>query len=111
MRRFVMRFPKFTLALGTLALAVASGASVYHVTIGDPTWVGGKELKPGEYVVQVEGDKAMIKNGKNVVEVPAKVETTAKKYTSTTLLTSSAGGKTNLEEIDVGGTTTKIVLR
>ena len=106
-----MRFSKFTMAFGTLALAAASGASVYHVTIGDPTWVGGNELKPGEYTVQVEGNKAMIKNGKNVVEVPAKVETASKKYGATTLLTSSAGGKNNLEEIDVGGTATKIVLR
>ena len=106
-----MTYSKFTLAFGTLALAMASGASAYHFTIGDSTWVGGKELKPGDYTVQVEADKAMIKSGKNVIEVPAKVENAAKKYSATSLISSNAGGKATLEEIDVGGTTTKIVLK
>jgi hypothetical protein len=97
------------LALCALALT-AVGAST-HVTITGPTWVGTNELMPGDYTVEVQGDKAVMKSGKNVVEVPAKVETETSKYPVTSLHTSNAGGKNTLEEIWLGGTKTKIVLK
>jgi len=97
------------LAFGALALA-AMGAS-YHVSITGSTWVGAKELTPGDYTVEVQGDKAVMKSGKNVVEVPAKVETETSKYPVTSLHTTNAGGKNTLEEIWLGGTKTKIVLK
>jgi hypothetical protein len=100
---------KTMLALCALALT-AVGAS-YHVTITDPTWVGTNKLMPGDYTLQVEGDKAVMKSGKNIVEVPAKVETEASKYPVTSLHTSNADGKTTLQEIWIGGTKTKVVLK
>ncbi len=63
-----MTFPKFTLAFCTVALAVASAAT-YHVTISDREWVGDKEIMPGDYAIQVEGDKAVIRNGRDVTTV------------------------------------------
>jgi hypothetical protein len=100
---------KCLLTFGALALA-AAGAS-YHVTLTDSTWVGTNELKPGAYTIEVQGEKAVMKMGKSVVEVPAKVETESEKYPVTSLHTSNAGGKTMLEEIWLGGTKTKIVLK
>ena len=104
-------FRKFMFMFCALALVVVSAAPVYHVTISNRTWVGTTELMPGDYNVQIQGDKAVMKMGKETVEVPAKVETMPSKYPVTSLHTNSVGGKNTLEEIWVGGTTTKIVLK
>lgn len=93
------------------ALAVAAMGATYHVTITGPTWVGTNELAAGSYSIEVQGDKAVMKSGKNVIEVPAKVETETSKYPVTSLHTSNAGGKNTLDEIWLGGTKTKIVLK
>src|ERR1700685_2663676 len=103
-----MKFSKLILAFGIFALAVASAATNYTVTLLTPTWVGQTLLKPGDYKVSVEGDKAVFKDGKStVVESPAVVQQNAKKYSLTSLDT--AGVK--LQEIHVGGTTVRIVLK
>jgi hypothetical protein len=99
---------KLLLSFATVALAVASAASnTFSVTIDHPTWVGGTELKAGDYKVQAEGDKIVMTMGKKVsITVPAKVETAAKKFDATSLRVDS---KQKLEEIRVGGTTMRIV--
>jgi hypothetical protein len=102
---------KTTLVCSFFALALTALGASYHVTISDPTWVGSNQLMPGDYTVEVQGDKAVMKSGKNVVEVPAKVETETSKYPVTSLHSTTAGGKNTLEEIWVGGTKTKIVLK
>jgi len=101
---------KLMLTLATFALAVASAATTYHVTVNDPIWVGGNEVKAGDYKVAVEGNKVTFTSGKKVVEAPAKVETNSQKFSSTALISEQAGGKQKLSEIRIGGTTTKIVL-
>jgi len=100
-----MKTGKLVLCLGTFALAVASAASSYDVTITKPVSVAGTELKAGSYSLQVKGDKAMFKSGKNVVEVPATVEKAEKKYSETIL----EGDTSNLKEIRLGGTNMKLV--
>jgi hypothetical protein len=74
-----MKMSKLLLGACVFALGIATAASTYHVKIADPTWVGGTQLKPGEYDVKVDGDKITFKQGKNVVAVAAKVETSATK--------------------------------
>lgn len=106
-----MKFSKITLAFATFALAVASAASnTYHITLGDNAWVGQKELKAGEYRIQVEGDKAVIKSGKNSVEVPVKVEKADRKYPNNQILMRTENNRQQLEEIRIGGSTTRIVM-
>jgi hypothetical protein len=101
---------KVLFAFATLALAVASAASnVYHITLAESASVGGNQLKPGEYKIEIEGNKALIKFGKNVVEVPAKVEAADRKFASTQVQIDGAGSKARIEEIRVGGTTTRII--
>lgn len=98
------------LMFATLALAVVSAADkTYHVTLNEPASVNGTQLQPGEYKLQLEGDKAILKIGKTVVEAPAKVETADHKFDSTQVAIQSAGSKPTISEIRIGGTTTRIV--
>jgi hypothetical protein len=100
---------KLLLSFAILALGVASAASnTFKVTLDHNTWVGGTELKAGEYKVSAEGDKITLSQGKNSpsVTVPAKVETATKKFDDTVI---RVDGKQKLEEIRVGGSTMRIV--
>jgi hypothetical protein len=97
------------MAFATLALAVVSAAPrVYHVTIYDTTWAGATQLKPGDYKVEMQGDKAVFTEGKTVVEVPAKMEQNDRKYDSNSVI---INGDKKLEEIRIGGTKDRIVLQ
>ena len=96
---------KSILAFATLALAVASAASSYSVTFYQPVVVNGQTFKAGDYKVQYNADKATIQQGKTVTEVPVKVETGADKYAATTVRLNG----TQVEEIRLGGTHTKLV--
>ncbi|MBZ5609658.1 MAG: hypothetical protein LAP38_15465 [Acidobacteriia bacterium] len=104
-----MQFSRLMLAFGTLALGLASAAASYHMTISSPAWVGGKQLQPGEYKVQLEGNQAVIKGDQDTVQVPAKMETAKDKYSETEIRTSNVNGKRQIEEIRFGGTKASIV--
>lgn len=105
-----MKMKKLMLGACVFSLGIAAAASSYHVRIADPTWVGGTELKPGEYEVRVDGDKVTFKQGKTVVAVSAKVETNARKFSDTQLDVKTENGQAKLKELDLGGTTNKIML-
>ncbi|MGD0135675.1 MAG: hypothetical protein ABSE57_26825 [Bryobacteraceae bacterium] len=105
-----MKMSKLLLGACVFALGIATAASTYHVKIADPTWVGGTQLKPGEYDVKVDGDKITFKQGKNVVAVAAKVETNATKYSDTQMDIKTENGQAKLKELDLGGTKSKIML-
>jgi hypothetical protein len=92
-----------------MALAVASAADTYRVTLFQPSVVGGKELKPGEYKVTVKDNKATIGQGKNAVEAPVKVEATDSKFGTTSVRYETADGKYKVQEIRLGNTKTKLV--
>ena len=104
-----MKLSKLMLSFGTLALAIASAASSYHFAVFQPSFVAGKELKPGEYKIELNGEKAMIKTGKQVVEAPVKVENGTEKFVETSVRYSNTDGKMNVTEIRLGGTNTKLV--
>lgn len=96
---------KSLLAFATLALAVASAASSYSVTFFQPVVVNGQTLKAGDYRVKYTDTKAIIQQGKTITEVPVKVENDAGKYATTTVRLNG----TQVEEIRLGGTHTKLV--
>jgi len=96
---------KSILGLVTFALAVASAASSYNITLYKDTVVNGSTLKPGSYQVKVDNNTATIKQGKTVVEAPVKIENNGEKFSGTSLL---VNGK-DLQEIRVGGTHTRLV--
>ncbi len=99
---------KRLLAFAIAGLAVAS-AKTYNVTLFQPSTLGGTDLKAGEYKLDVQGDKAVLKAGKVAAEAPAKVETNGTRYASTTVRMSNVDGKMKIQEIRIGGTNTKVV--
>lgn len=100
---------KILLSFTTLALAAASAASSYRVTLFQPSIVAGTELKPGAYKITLKDNKAVIASGKTSVEADVKSETADAKYSSTTVRYRNGDGKYRVQEIQLGGTNTRLV--
>jgi hypothetical protein len=98
------------LTLSVLMLGTLAQAETYKVTLLKPSVVAGQELKPGDYKIDVNNDKAVITHGKQSVETKVKTETTDKKFGSTTVRYEMEGDKYKLQEIGIGGTKTKLVI-
>jgi hypothetical protein len=97
---------KLLIGFAALAMGIASAAD-YKLELAQTTQVGGTQLKAGAYKVEVQGDKAVFKSGKDVVaQSPAKVENGKQRYSATAVSTNAS----KLESISIGGTTMKIVL-
>ena len=99
---------KLLLSFATVALGIAAAAgNSFTVNLDHACSVGATQIKAGEYKVQTEGDKIVLKSGKTVIELPAKMESGAKRFDATSV---RIDDKTNkLEEIRVGGSNTRIV--
>lgn len=80
-----------------------------HFILSEPATLNGAQLKPGGYRIQVEGDKATVKVGKTVIESPVKLETADHKFKVTSVEFEKANGGFRISEIDIGGSTTRIV--
>ena len=106
-----MKMTKLVVCLAAAALAAtaADSAKSYRVKFFEKSNIGGTELQPGEYRVEVNGGMATIKAGKQIVEAPVKVEDSTAKTSSTTVRYSKENGKYKVEEIRIGGTNTKLV--
>jgi hypothetical protein len=100
-----MKLTKLLICASTLALGIATAASGYKVSLPSKMWVGSTELKAGDYRVEVSGNQATFKMGKESVQVPATVENSGTKFAETELDASQS----KLQEIHIGGTSTKIV--
>lgn len=99
---------KFTtqlFCLATLALGIAHAATPYDVTLVDKVSVGKTQLKPGDYKVEMQGDKAVFKTGNKTVQVPATLAKSDQKFDSTVFIEQHS----MLKEIDLGGTQDKII--
>ena len=90
-------------------LAIASARS-YTVNLFETATVGTTELKPGEYKIEVNDQKAVIRKGKVQTESTVKVEEAETKFDNTVVrYVNSADGKIRIQEIRIGGTKTKLV--
>jgi hypothetical protein len=75
----------------------------------EPSVVKGTTLKAGDYQLNVKDNSVVIeKNNKQQVEVPAKIEDMHHKYDRTRVLYHEDKGKFTIQEIELGGTTTKL---
>ncbi len=99
---------KFFVLFLTFALAIASAAT-YSVTLFQPSTVAGKELRPGDYKLTIDGEKAIIVKGKEKVETSVKLENSETKFGTTSVRYADENGKMKVQEIRLGGTTTKVV--
>ncbi len=100
---------KVTLAGLTLAVAAFAASNTFHVTFDSDAWIGTSEVKPGSYKIQMEGDKAILKSGKNVIEVPAKLENANQRFQTNAVVVKTVDNKQKVEEIQLGGTNERIV--
>jgi hypothetical protein len=90
--------------VGLSSLGIASAKS-YYFTLTATTKAGATVLKPGDYEVNVKGDKAVFTNdGGKSVSVPVKLEQADKKYGETSIDTDSDA----IKEIHLGGSNTKL---
>ena len=104
-----MKLLKAVVCFATVAVALASAADKYTITLSHPATVAGTALKAGDYKVSVDGEKATISNGKSSVETAVKVESADRKYSSTAVRYATSGEQYMIDEIHVGGTKTKLV--
>jgi hypothetical protein len=98
------------LLFAALGLSIASAKS-YDVTFDSASKVGNVELKAGKYSLLVM-DNTKVKftsaNGE-AVEANAKVSTVDKKFQATQVDMKQVNGTAQVNEIDLGGTKTKIL--
>ncbi|MBY0507422.1 MAG: hypothetical protein K2X03_26145 [Bryobacteraceae bacterium] len=98
---------KIILSFATLALALS--AETHNITLFQPTVLNGKELKPGDYKLELKDSKAVISHGKESVEAAIRVENADAKFGATSVRYTNGDGKFNLKEIRLRGTKTKVV--
>lgn len=98
---------RLTATFLSLALASAFAGSSSHVTLFSQSSAQGKTLEPGNYTVEVKDASVILKHKKDVVELPAKVETTDKKFRTSTVRYNT---QNEIQEIWLAGTNKKIVL-
>jgi hypothetical protein len=102
---------KFTFAVPALVLAFAGFAFAgSYFTLADTTNLTGQKLKAGDYEVSIKKDQAAITtpDGKTI-KVPVKVEQATTKFANTMALTKQANGGVDLVEIDLGGSTNRLL--
>ena len=92
-----------------LGLSVAS-AKTYQFTLESATKAGSVELQAGKYNLEVMDNSKVrfIGTSGKAVEVSAKLSTVDKKFDTTLVTTTPGNGAAQLNEIDLGGTKTKI---
>jgi len=101
---------KFMLAFAAAAMMVVSAAEKHNITLFQPSVVNGTELAPGEYRMELDGDKLTLSKGKQKVETSVKTEQADAKFSSTSVRYANADGKFKVQEIRLGGTNRKLVL-
>jgi hypothetical protein len=101
---------KVLLLCTVLVLAGLASARSYSITLFEPSVIGGTELKPGDYTLELKDEKVVIKKGRQTCEAPVKVETADSKYSSTSVRYRNGDGKYHIQEIHLGGTTMKLVV-
>ena len=99
---------KLIMLFAILGLSMANAKS-FTLTLFAPSVVGGAELKPGEYKLELKDGKAVITNGKQSSEAEVKVENADRNYASTSVRYSNGDGKYHIQEIRLGGTKMKLV--
>jgi hypothetical protein len=100
------------LLLGVLAMSILSIASAksYSITFTSPTMVGSSQLAAGDYTLKVDGSNAVFTNvnSNKSVTAPVKIENVAQKYSVTSVETTMNGAAQHINDIQLGGSTTKL---
>lgn len=97
---------KFVLTFLSAAVMTLNAAGAYHFVVAKDASVAGKQLKAGDYKLEIKGDVAVIKAGHQTLEVPAHVETAPVKFATTSVMYVN---DSEIKQIGFGGTNTKVV--
>ena len=91
-------------------LSLASAAKSYQITLADNTKVGKLQLAAGDYIVKVQGSNALFtnQNTAKTFTAPVKIENVSQKFDETAVDVNTAGGQNIVQDIQLGGTTTKL---
>ena len=100
---------KFMLSFAAAALMVASAAEKHNITLFQPSIINGTELAPGDYRMELDGDKLVLSKGKQKIEANVKTEQADSKFGSTSVRYANTDGKYKVQEIRIGGTNRKLV--
>jgi len=100
---------KALLAIFAFGLSVAYAASSYHVTLYKSTTVNGTELKAGDYKLEIQGNKAVFKQGRTTAESTVRVENGTQKFLSTSVGYEGDSPTNQIQEIRIGGTSVKLL--
>ena len=100
---------KLRFGMIVMAASMAYAGTSYRVNLYRPTLVNGTELKPGEVKVEIQDNKAVFKPGKTKAEATVTVETGSQRFLSTSVGYGGDASPNDLQEIRVGGTTTKLL--
>lgn len=100
---------KLVLCLAVAGLVVANAKS-FSLSLYQSATLGRTELKAGQYQIELDGQKAVVKRGKMRAEAPVTVETADKKYDTTSIVINRADGKEKIQEIHLGGTKTRLMV-
>jgi hypothetical protein len=101
---------RILLTFTLLAVAALAGTKSYSITLFQPSTIGGTELKPGEYRLELKDEQLVIRSGKQVGQAAVKVETADNKYSTTTVRYRNGDGKYHIQEIHLGGTNMRLVV-
>jgi hypothetical protein len=101
---------KMIVCLAAAASLIWASAVSSRVTLFQPSTLNGVELKPGEYKIQVEGEKLTLQNGKTKAEAAVKTEQNGEKFNATSIRYTNGDGKMKITEIRIGGTFTKLLV-
>ena len=96
-------------ALAVSTMAIASAKS-YDIQLLSATKAGNLQLKAGEYKLKLEGKSVIFTqvNSSNSFTTTAKIEAGAQKFDETRVETKKQGDSQILQEIDLGGSRTKL---
>jgi hypothetical protein len=90
-----------------------AGSKSYEISLSQPSKAGNADLQAGDYKVALNGSKATftaLRTGKSV-DADVTVQTAEKKFAMTMVDAESASGTNKIHEIDLAGTTTKVMFQ
>lgn len=100
---------KSILLVGALCLSSVSlvSAKTYDIQLFSPAMAGSVQLPAGDYKLKVDGGNAVLTNANNKTYTTAvKVETEARKYDQTAVVTDNSNGTSQIKSIEIGGSNT-----
>jgi len=95
----------FAAFAGTVPGKIASG----NVTVTSPVTLKGSALKPGVYRVTVTAEKVILTQGKETLQIPAKIETAPNKFDESQVQYEGSGPQMTISQISLGGTKLRLL--